>query len=77
MASKGTLVGAGFRRSRVGTCSDRDEPEELDGESSVDGESGGRVSGVLGCESLPISLEKRASSRGLGAKLGAGEGRTL
>ena len=36
IASSGTLVGAGFRRSRAVDCREREDAEELDGESSED-----------------------------------------
>jgi hypothetical protein len=74
MASKGTLVGASFRLSNVAVRREREDADELVGESSDDGERSG---GVLGdASSPPRSLEKRAASRGLGAAdtLGLGTG---
>jgi len=62
--------------SNAGICSDREDAEELEGESRLEGDSGGSVSGV---EDVPLaeSFEKRALRRGLGAALGTGVGRTL
>ena len=67
IASSGTLVGGAFRRSEAPPRNERDETEELDGESGVESDSSGvaRESGRL----LPLvtSFEKRGPRRGLGA----------
>ena len=77
IASNGTLVGGGFRRSSVGICKEREDAEELEGESSVDGDKGGTVSVADDEDSLTVSFEKRALKMGLGDALGTGVVRVL
>lgn len=61
----------------MGICNEREDAEELEGESSVDGDKGGTVSVADDEDSLAMSFEKRALIIGLGDALGTGVGRVL